>query len=172
MMRDPEQTIGNLIDRQNTSFVGSVDEDGYPEVKAMLPPRKREGIRTFYFTSNTSSMRAAHYRAHPQACIYFVDRRFFRGVMLKGTMEVLEDAWAKELISARRRRNVLSAGGDRSRLLRAALHGRARPLLPELQLRGFRRAGCVTCQLGAARATGGSARGSARAPRRSCRPSF
>ena len=64
----------------------------------MLPPRRREGIRTFYFTSNTSSMRAAHYRAHPQACIYFVDRRFFRGVMLKGTMEVLEDAWAKELI--------------------------------------------------------------------------
>ena len=61
MMRDPEQTIGNLIDRRNTSFVGSVDEDGYPEVKAMLPPRKREGIRTFYFTSNTSSMRAAHY---------------------------------------------------------------------------------------------------------------
>ena len=60
MMRDPEQTIGNLIDRRNTSFVGSVDEDGYPEVKAMLPPRKREGIRTFYFTSNTSSMRAAH----------------------------------------------------------------------------------------------------------------
>lgn len=98
MMRDPEQTIGNLIDHQNTSFVGSVDEDGYPEIKAMLPPRKREGIRTFYFTSNTPSMRAAHYRAHPQACIYFVDRRFFRGVMLKGTMEVLEDAWAKELI--------------------------------------------------------------------------
>ena len=98
MMRDPEQTIGNLIDRQNTSFVGSVDEDGYPEIKAMLPPRKREGIRTFYFTSNTPSMRAAHYRAHPQACIYFVDRRFFRGVMLKGTMEVFEDAWAKELI--------------------------------------------------------------------------
>ena len=98
MMRDPEQTIGNLIDRRNTSFVGSVDEDGYPEVKAMLPPRKREGIRTFYFTSNTSSMRAAHYRAHTQTCIYFVDRRFFRGVMLKGTMEVLEDAWAKELI--------------------------------------------------------------------------
>ena len=98
MMRDPEQTIGNLIDRRNTSCVGSVDEDGYPEVKAMLPPRQREGIRTFYFTSNTPSMRAAHYRAHPQACIYFVDRRFFRGVMLKGTMEVLEDAWAKELI--------------------------------------------------------------------------
>ena len=95
MMRDPEQTIGNLIDRQNTSFVGSVDEAGSPEIKAMLPPRKREGIRTFYFTSNTPSMRAAHYRAHPQACIYFVDRRFFRGVMPQGTMGVLGDARGK-----------------------------------------------------------------------------
>ena len=98
MMRDPEQTIGNLIDHQNASFIGSVDGDGFPEIKAMLPPRRREGIRTFYFTTNTSSMRGRHYRAHPQACLYFMDRRFFRGVMLKGTMEVLEDAWAKELI--------------------------------------------------------------------------
>ena len=49
----------------------------------MLPPRRREGIRTFYFTTNTSSMRVRHYRAHPQACLYFMDRRFFRGVMLK-----------------------------------------------------------------------------------------
>ena len=124
-MRDPEQTIGNLIDRQNTSFVGSVDEDGYPEIKAMLPPRKREGIRTFYFTSNTPSMRAAHYRAHPQACIYFVDPAVLPRRHAQG-----HDGSARRRVGqgadmARRRRNVLSAGGDRSRLLRAALHGRA-----------------------------------------------
>lgn len=64
----------------------------------MLPPRKREGIRTFYFTTNTSSMRAAQYRANPNACIYFFDKRFFRGVMLKGTIQVLEDAANKEMI--------------------------------------------------------------------------
>lgn len=28
-MRDPEQTIGNLIDRQSTAFIGSVDETGF-----------------------------------------------------------------------------------------------------------------------------------------------
>ncbi|MDR1954803.1 MAG: pyridoxamine 5'-phosphate oxidase family protein [Candidatus Methanoplasma sp.] len=98
MLRDTEQTIGKLIDDQGVSFISSVDGDGFPNTKAMLPPRKREGIKTFYFTTNTSSMRVAQYREEPKACIYFCDKRFFRGVMLKGTMEVLEDAASKEMI--------------------------------------------------------------------------
>jgi len=98
MMRDAKQTIGNLIDKQGVSFISSVDGEGFPNLKAMLPPRKREGIKVFYFTTNTSSMRVAQYRTNPKACIYFCDRRFFRGVMLKGTMEVLEDAASKEMV--------------------------------------------------------------------------
>lgn len=97
-MRNPEQTIGNLIDKQSVSYISSVDEEGFPNTKAMLPPRKREGIRVFYFTTNTSSRRVAQYRKNPKACIYFCDRRFYRGVMLKGTMEVLEDTKTKEEI--------------------------------------------------------------------------
>ena len=97
-MRDPVKTIGNLIDKQGVSFISSVDEEGFPNTKAMLPPRKREGIQVFYFTTNTSSMRVTQYRKNPQACIYFCDRRFFRGVMLTGTMEVLEDSSYKEMI--------------------------------------------------------------------------
>ena len=98
MMRDAEKTIGNLIDKQKTSFLSSVDTDGFPNTKAMLPPRKREGIREFYFTTNTSSMRVGQYRENPRACIYFCDKRFFRGVMLVGTVEVLEDSASKEMI--------------------------------------------------------------------------
>ena len=67
-------------------------------MKAMLPPRKREGIKEFWFTTNTSSMRVKQYRENSNACIYFYDKRFFRGVMLRGTMEVLEDSASKELI--------------------------------------------------------------------------
>jgi general stress protein 26 len=98
MMRDAEKTIGNIIEKQSVAFIASVDGDGFPNMKAMLAPRKREGIRTFYFTTNTSSRRVGQYRADPKACIYFCDRRFFRGVMLKGTMEVLEDSESKEMI--------------------------------------------------------------------------
>ncbi len=98
MMRDAEKTIGNLIDKQSTSFISSVDGDGFPNTKAMLAPRKREGIKTFFFTTNTSSMRVAQYRENPKACIYFCDKRFFRGVMLKGSIEVLEDESSKEMI--------------------------------------------------------------------------
>lgn len=98
MMRNPEQTIGNLIDKQSIAYISSIDEQGFPNMKAMLAPRKREGIRHFYFTTNTPSMRVRQYRENPKASIYFCDKRFYRGVMLIGTMEILEDPDSKEMI--------------------------------------------------------------------------
>lgn len=97
-MRDPEKTIGNMIDKASVSIIASIDDAGFPNTKAMLPPRKREGIKHFYFTTNTSSMRVKQYGINPKACIYFFDKRFYRGVMLKGTMEVLHDRGSKKLI--------------------------------------------------------------------------
>jgi general stress protein 26 len=98
IMRDADKTIGNLIDRASVSIISSVDEDGFPNSKAMLPPRKREGIKQLFFTTNTSSMRVGHYLNNPKACVYFFDKRFFRGVMLRGIMEVLQDGVSKEMI--------------------------------------------------------------------------
>lgn len=95
-MRDSIKTIGGIIDKANVSMIGSVGQDGFPNMKAMLPPRKRVGIKEIYFTTNTSSMRVKQYLANPKASVYFFDKRFFRGVMLKGTMEVLTDVQIKE----------------------------------------------------------------------------
>jgi len=97
-MQDAEKTIGNMIDKITVSIISSIDDAGFPNTKAMLPPRKREGIKYFYFTTNTSSMRVGQYKENEKACIYFFDKRFYRGVMLKGTMEVLEDKKSKEMI--------------------------------------------------------------------------
>ena len=97
-MRDSVKTIGGIIDKSGTAMIGSVDGEGFPNMKAMLPPRKREGISEFYFTTNTSSMRVKQYLENPKASIYFYDKRFYRGVMLKGMMEVLTDSKSKEEI--------------------------------------------------------------------------
>lgn len=97
-MRDSVTTIGNLIDKATVSIISSVDKAGFPNSKAMLPPRKREGIKHLFFTTNTSSMRVRQYSDNPKACVYFFDKRFFRGVMLRGTMEVLRDKPSKAMI--------------------------------------------------------------------------
>jgi general stress protein 26 len=92
------EQIAAFIDRQSVSFISSVDEEGYPAMKAMLPPSKRVGIAVFYFHTNTSSRRVAQYRQNSKASLYFCDEAAFIGLMLKGEMEVLEDAASKEML--------------------------------------------------------------------------
>lgn len=94
-MRDPEKTIGGIVDKAKLAFLSYLDAEGFPTTRAMLPPREREGIRVFWFSTNTSSRKVAAFRDDPRGSIYFVDRRFFRGVSLSGTVEVLEDPESK-----------------------------------------------------------------------------
>ena len=116
-MINPEHIVGRMADKLKTAFIGSVDESGYPNIKAMLQPRKREGIKVFYsnikamlqprkregikvfyFTTNTSSMRVRQFMSDNRACVYFCDSRFFRGVMLRGQMEILTDTESRQMI--------------------------------------------------------------------------
>jgi general stress protein 26 len=97
-VRDIIRRVENIIDNCNSSIISSIDDEGFPNTKAMLPPRKREGISRIYFSTNTSSMRVKQYVNNSKACIYFYDAQSFTGVMLKGTMEVLQDIAAKETI--------------------------------------------------------------------------
>ena len=92
--------IEKFIDKQKVSFICSIDEDNYPNVKAMLRPRKRNGIKDFYFSTNTSSMRVKQYKKNPNASIYFYHKGLIKyvGVMLKGKMEVLTNQDTKDMI--------------------------------------------------------------------------
>ena len=95
-----KERIERFIKRQKVSFVCSVDENGIPNVKAMLRPRKQVGLKVFYFSTNTSSMRVKQYLNNPNASIYFYHKGLIRyeGVMLTGTMEVMTDQETKETI--------------------------------------------------------------------------
>ena len=50
------EKVLKFIKKQRVSFICSVDENGCPNVKAMLKPRKMNGMREFYFSTNTSSL--------------------------------------------------------------------------------------------------------------------
>ena len=95
-MRDPEKIVGGMADKAKVVYLSYIDSRGFPTTRAMLAPREREGIRVFWFSTNTSSQKVAAFRRNPKGSIYFVDRLFFRGVSLSGTVEVLEDPAAKE----------------------------------------------------------------------------
>ena len=92
--------IEKFIDKQKVSFICSVDGENYPNVKAMLKPRKRIGLKEFYFSTNTSSMRVKQYLNNDKACIYFYHKGLIKyvGIMLKGKMEVLTDQESKNMI--------------------------------------------------------------------------
>ena len=92
--------ISSFIRKQKVGFVCSIDEDGFPNVKAMLKPRKQVGLKEFYFSTNTSSMRVKQYLNNPNSSIYFYHKGLIKyvGVMLKGKMEVLTDQPTKDMI--------------------------------------------------------------------------
>lgn len=93
-------TIGKFIRKQKVSFICSVDINGCPNVKAMLKPRKMNGLKEFYFSTNTSSLRVKQFQNNPNASIYFYRKGLIKytGVMLVGKMEVLTDQETKDAI--------------------------------------------------------------------------
>ncbi len=96
------KTRGQMIEfikKQKVSFIASVDEEGFPNIKAMFVPRKIEG-NCFYYSTNTSAMRSQQFIKNPKASIYFFSKGRFKyeGIMLTGTMEVLQDDKTKQEI--------------------------------------------------------------------------
>ncbi len=94
------KNIEKFIDKQKVSFICSVDSENYPVVRAMLKPRKRVGLKEFYFSTNTSSVKVKQYLDNPKASIYFYHKGLIKyiGVMLKGKMEVLTDQETKNML--------------------------------------------------------------------------
>ena len=92
--------IGGFIDKQKVSFICSVDDAGFPNIKAMLRPRKRNGLKEFYFSTNTSSMRVKQFQNNSKASVYFYHKGLIKyvGVMFIGRMEVLTDQETKNSI--------------------------------------------------------------------------
>lgn len=90
-----KQDILALIRNSRDAIVCSIDAEGYPNAKTMFV-RKREGLTTFWFSTNTSAIRTQQWLERPQASVYFVDAKDFHGLMWTGSIRVYTDADTKQ----------------------------------------------------------------------------
>lgn len=90
---DKEFAVKNgleLIRRSKIAMIGTNDDEGYPNIKAMLN-LLNDGMKTIWFSTNTSSKRVAQILNDKRASVYYVDQDNFTGLMLIGDMEALQD---------------------------------------------------------------------------------
>ena len=92
--------VEKFVRSRKVTLLGSVDENGAPNIKAMLAPRQMIGLKEFYFSTNLSALRTQQYLKNPKACIYFFRKGLisYTGVMLRGTMEVVTEQEVKNLL--------------------------------------------------------------------------
>lgn len=94
-----KEQIFEFISKQKTAFIASINEQGFPVIRAMLAPRKIDG-KDIYFTTNTSSNKVKQYLANDKACVYFYERGRFRyqDVSIIGEMRVCTGQATKDEI--------------------------------------------------------------------------
>ena len=95
-----EEAVSLALDVLNNArhcLVGTNGEDGYPNIKTMSN-RKRDGVKTIWFATDTSSMRVQQLKKDSRACVYCLDAEHSRGLMLVGDMEILQDLESKKML--------------------------------------------------------------------------
>jgi len=59
---------------------------------------KHEGINKIWFSTNTSSKRVQQLKKDNRACVYYVDDKDFKGLMLTGTIQILQDLKSRQML--------------------------------------------------------------------------
>lgn len=84
-----------LADRSGIAMVGTNGDNGYPNIKAMIK-MENEGLNRIWFSTNTSSKRVGQLVQNSKVCVYFVDFEQWKGLMLVGDVEVLQDMESRQ----------------------------------------------------------------------------
>ena len=85
-----KKDIETLRKNADIAYVGSVNGEGFPQIKAMLVA-EHEKIGTQLFSTKTSLKRAEQFMNNPKACVYYCDKENFIGVLFTGSIEVCTD---------------------------------------------------------------------------------
>ncbi|MEJ2563465.1 MAG: pyridoxamine 5'-phosphate oxidase family protein [Anaerolineales bacterium] len=97
-MMEKQQAMDEALALANAAqiaMLGTNGDDGYPNIKAMIK-MENEGLKTIWFSTNTSSRRIGQLERDSRASVYFVDFEQWMGLMLVGEVAILQDTASKE----------------------------------------------------------------------------
>jgi general stress protein 26 len=86
-----------LVNRSQFALIGTIGEDSYPNIKAMIKAEQK-GLREIWFSTNTSSRRVTQIKLNDKTCVYFVDFETWEGLMLIGRAEIRRDRETREAL--------------------------------------------------------------------------
>ena len=86
-----------LIEQAIFCMLGTNGDDGFPNIKGMMN-LKHKGLKKIWFSTNTSSRRVQQLKKDNRVCVYYVDDNPFKGLMLVGTIEILQDVESKKML--------------------------------------------------------------------------
>jgi general stress protein 26 len=100
-----------IMEKAEVVYVTTVDQDGYPHTRAMFNLRNEEEFPRqavlfvehqsdfmVYLSTNTSSSKLGHIKANPKVCLYYCHPPTFRGLMLAGEIEIVDNSEVRKAI--------------------------------------------------------------------------
>lgn len=97
MGKDIKREICKLRKKASIAYLASVNEEGFPQMKAMLV-LERDSMKTHYFSTNASAKRTAQFLKNPKASVYYCKPNRFKGALFTGIVQVCTDRATKALL--------------------------------------------------------------------------
>ena len=97
-MNDTIKTeVRELRKNSSIAYIGSVNADGYPQIKGMLV-LEHDSMQVQYYSPNLSSKRAQQFLKNPKASVYYCEESQHKGALFTGSMEVCTDHETKAFL--------------------------------------------------------------------------
>ncbi len=86
-----------LANTTDICFLGSLDEEGYPNIKCVFKGKNND-LDEMWFSTGTSSVKTSQIESNNKTCVYFVDFDNFAGLMLLGRTTPRRDSESRHLL--------------------------------------------------------------------------
>ncbi|NHJ20941.1 MAG: hypothetical protein EAX91_08370 [Candidatus Lokiarchaeota archaeon] len=100
-----------LMEESKAAILTTIDANGFPITRAMFNLRNKEQFPEFseffkfqqnrftiFISTNTSSSKVSHLSKNPKMSVYYCDPEDFKGFMLGGSVEIVDDMKVKKKI--------------------------------------------------------------------------